>query len=131
MEKSQSKDVQDVHGGGDKKRKLEAIHFFKGTSLTTEVIINGNTLMAIIDSGATTSAIAKHCVTQGAVLRQSVVPIQVGNGETVFSEGQAVLSLQFGDCKLEQTALVVPTSAFEAVLGMEFLTNPKVGGLLT
>jgi hypothetical protein len=131
LEKSQSQAVREDHGVGEKKRKLEAIHFFKGTSLTTEVTINGKTLMAIIDSGATTSAIAKHCVPDGAVLRQSVVPIQVGNGETVFSEGQAVLNLQFGDCRLEQMALVVPTSAFEAVLGMDFLTNPKVGGLLT
>ena len=60
-----------------------------------------------------------------------VVPIQVGNGETIFSEGVADLTLKFGECVLKQPALVVPTHAFQAVLGMDFLTNPKVGGLLT
>ena len=114
-----------------KKRKLDTIHVLRGTSLTTEVSVNGKTLQAIIDSGATTSAIAKRCVPEGAITRSSVVPIQVGNGDTIFSEGTASLLLKFGETLFSQQALVVPTDAFQAVLGMDFLSNPKVGGLLT
>ena len=115
----------------DKKRKLEAVRFMRGSTLTTEVSVGGKKLVAIVDSGATTSAIASHCVPQGSILRSCVVPIQVGNGETVFSEGCAELSLSFGDIQLQQSALVVPTTAFQAVLGMDFLSSPRVGGLLT
>ena len=64
-------------------------------------------------------------------MRTMVVPIQVGNGETIFSEGVAELSLKFGDSIFSQQALVVPTNAFQVVLGMDFLSNPKVGGLRT
>ena len=114
-----------------KKRKVEAIHVMQGKTLSTEVHVNGTSLVAIIDSGATTSAISKKCVPESAILRNKVIPIQVGNGETIFSEGTAELTLQFSDTILKQTALVVPTTAFQAVLGMDFLSNPRVGGLLT
>jgi hypothetical protein len=114
-----------------KKRKFETIHVLQGTSLTTDVNINGTILTAISDSGATTSAIAKRCVPEGVVSRTMVVPIQVGNGDCVFSEGVIDLALEFGESRFKQPALVVPTTAFQAVLGMDFLQNPKVGGLLT
>ena len=67
-----------------KKRKVEAIHVMQGNALSTEVHVNGTSLVAIIDSGATTSAILKKCVPESAILRNKVIPIQVGNGETFF-----------------------------------------------
>ena len=74
-------------GDGSKKRKIEAIHVMQGKTLSTEVHVNGTPLTAIIDSGATTSAISKRCVPDSAVVRNKVFLIQVGNGETIFSEG--------------------------------------------
>ena len=93
--------------------------------------INGLTLNAIIDSGATISAVSKAYVSDSILDRRNITPIQVGSGETIFSLGEADLKIDFGQKTIVQRALVIDTSAFQAVLGMDFLSNSRVGGLIT
>ena len=48
--------------------------------------------------------------------------MEVGNGEKLFTLGQAELILDFGDGKnIKKEFFVLDTTAFEAVLGMDFL----------
>ena len=102
-----------------------------GQPFTVDVDCNGDNVEAKIDSGATRSASSNLCVAERAIEKSEVVPIRAGNGDTIFSDGMAVLTLNFGGTPLCQKALVVQTDAFQAVLGTDFLTNPRVGGILT
>ena len=70
----------------------------------------------------------KTFVGERSIEKTNIVPIKVGNGETIFSEGTAILTLNFQGKDFYQKALVVQTDAFEAVLGTDFLANPRVGG---
>ena len=48
-----------------------------------------------------------------------------------FSLGETTLLLSFDSKAITQQAVVIDTSAFQAVLGTDFLSNPRVGGLIT
>ena len=61
----------------------------------------------------------------------NVVPIQEGSVESIYCLGEATLLLSFGSKAVAQKAVVIDTSAFQAVLGTDFLSNPRVGGLIT
>ena len=97
-----------------------------GQTFTLEVDCNGSKVEAISDSGATISAVSKRFVADHVIQKSEVIPIKVGNGDTIFSDGMAVLTLNFGGTPLYQKALVVHTDAFQAVLGTDVLTNPRV-----
>ena len=93
--------------------------------------MNGLEILAIIDSGATISAVSAQCVPAKALKKTNVLPIQVGSGETIYTLGETNLQLQFGTKSITQKAVVIDTAAFQAVLGTDFLSNPRVGGLIT
>ena len=103
----------------------------QGQTFTLEVDCNGSKVEAVIDSWATISAISKRFVPDCMIERSSILTIKVGNGDTIFSDGMAILTLNFQGMPLYQKALVVQTDAFQAVLGTDILTNPRVGGILT
>ena len=90
--------------------------------------MNGLEISAVIDSGATLSAVSSGCIPANALRKTNVVPIQVGSGETIYSLGETTLCLTFGAKTIQQKAVVIETSAFQAVLGTDFLSNPRVGG---
>ena len=94
-------------------------------------MVNCLELQAVIDSGATLSAVSSPCIPANALRRTNVVPIQVGSGETIYSLGETTLVLSFGNKAIQQKAVVIDTAAFQAVLGTDFLSNPRVGGLIT
>ena len=94
-------------------------------------MVNGLEIQAVIDSGATLSAVSSACIPANALRRTNVVPIQVGSGETIYSLGETTLVLSFGNKAIQQKAVVIDTAAFQAVLGTDFLSNPRVGGLIT
>ena len=60
----------------------------------------------------------------------SGVPVKVGNGQTIWSNGTVELPIKLGSRTIRQTPLVLDTNAFQAVLGMDFLGRPLVNGLL-
>ena len=94
--------------------------------------VNGVEVKAIIDSGATISVIAKQFVPDNLIHREDAIPVQVANGQTAFTMGTTVMMMKFDQTLFEQKAHVLETSAFEAILGLDFLSgNPRCGGVLT
>ena len=88
-----------------------------------EAKVNGKPLKAIIDSGATVSVVSKRLVSDYALRREESIPVQVANGQSVFTLGTTTLSMMFDNVPFEQKAQVLETDAFEAVLGMDVLRN--------
>ena len=69
-------------------------------------------------------------VDRSQVQRFGGVPVKVGNGDTIWSEGRTNLSLRLGPRTVNHSVLVLDTNAFEAVLGMDFLQQENVDGVL-
>ena len=113
--------------------KRQRVCLFGGNRVwTLNAQVNGTNLKAIIDSGATISVISKKYVLDKALKREQSFPVQVANGETIFTLGTTVMSMKFDDVFFEQKVQVMDTSAFDAVLGLDFLSgNPRCGGILT
>ena len=63
--------------------------------------------------------------------KQSAVPIQVANGVQVFTLGTADFSMLLNGKKVKHPAHVMETTAFDAVLGLDFLSTPPCEGVLT
>ena len=78
---TQTNVVQDEN---PKKRKVEQLHIFNEKTWSVRASINGLDLNAIIDSGATISAVSKAYVSDSIPDRRNITPIQVGSGETIF-----------------------------------------------
>ena len=105
---------------------------FGGRVWTLNAQVNGTNLRAIIDSGATVSVISRKFVNDHALKREDAYPVQVANGETVFTLGSTLMTMRFDDTLFEQKVQVMETSAFDAVLGLDFLSgNKRCGGILT
>jgi hypothetical protein len=68
-----------------KKRKVDALHLLSGKSWFCPAMMNGMEIQAVIDSGATLSAVSSACIPANALRSTNVVPIQVGSGETIYS----------------------------------------------
>ena len=66
-----------------KKRKVDAIHILSGKTYTLPVLVNGQSILATLDTGATVSAIASNCVPNSKFSRAEAIPLQVGNGEYI------------------------------------------------
>lgn len=114
-----------------KKRKAELVLLQISKSPVMKVLVNGVPVTAIIDSGATMSVIARKFVPASAMIPSNAIPIQVGNGQTIWTEGTAEIVVSCGETTIVQPAVVLDTDAFQAVLGMDFLQSPHCGGLLT
>ncbi len=116
-----------------KKRKADVLHVLQGYAKVYEVPVHvgEKPISAILDTGATTSAVAVSCVPPNSVQRSDAIPLQIGNGDYIWSLGTSDIKLQFGKSIFYVKAVVVETSAFDAVLGTDFMENEHVGGILT
>ena len=103
-----------------RKRKFDAIQLLSGKTWSITSKVNGCNIQAIIDSGATLSAVSKNCVPEKALKRSSAIPIKVGSSDTIYSLGDTILHLTFGEKIITQKAVVIDTNAFQAVLGTDF-----------
>jgi len=65
------------------------------------------------------------------VKKSEAIPLQIGNGDFIWSLGISDISLQFVKSIFTIKAVVVDTTAFDAVLGTDFTENEHFGGLLT
>jgi len=93
--------------------------------------VNGRAVETIVDSGALMSVVAATLVDSNRINRTQSVPVQVASGKTIFTLGTTDLELNFGGTPINHTALVLPTIAFQAVLGLVFLTKPPCTGIIT
>ena len=91
----------------------------------------GNVVEAIIDTGATISVVSKDFVDTSNIKRSQSIPVEVGNGETIFTLGTTDMILVLGEKTVKQKVHVLETSAFQAVLGTYFLTGPRCSGIIT
>ena len=120
--------------GEEPPNKSQKVCLFRGAQQlwTLEAQVNGKTVNAILDTGATISVVSKSLVSERALIRENCFPVQVANGQTLYTLGSTILTLRFDDKIFEQSAEVLDTNAFDAVLGLDFLSgNPRCGGILT
>jgi len=71
----------------------------------------------IIDSGASFSVVSQNLVNPRDINRAGATPLQVANGETLFSLGTTQLEVKLGNRTVQQQALVLPTSAIPEGFG--------------
>ena len=89
---------------------------------TIKAKINGVPVDAMIDSGATISVVSKRFVPESQLKNEDSIAVQVANGQTVYTIGSAEMVLELGDNFFSQKAQVLDTNAFEAILGLDFLS---------
>ena len=71
-------------------------------------------------------------MSQDLLVTEDSIPVQVANGQTAFTLGTTEILVDLGDTIFKQKAHVLDTGAFEAFLGLDFLSgNPRCGGVLT
>ena len=80
----------------------------------------------IVDSGASLGVVSASLVEPQRIDRSQSVPVQVASGETILTLGTTTLELDLAGTSVQQTALVLPTNAFQAVLGLDFLCTPPL-----
>ena len=68
---------------------------------------------------------------ESALQKDHAILVEVGNGAKLFTLGTTELTLKFGEKVLTHKAYVLETNAFEAVLGMDFLSTPRCTGIIT
>ena len=112
----------------NKKRK---INLLSTLALSLGARVNGKMVETIVDSGASSSVVSANLVEPQRIDRSQSVPVQVASGETIFTLGTTTLELDLAGTSVHQTALVLPTNAFQAVLGLDFLCTPPCSGLVT
>ena len=95
-------------------------------TMALDVEVDGRRLTGIIDTGATLSVISSKFVIRRDINQSDVIPIKVGNGEVVFSLGTSTIQVDMAGSVIDQKLLILDTSAFEFVLGMDFLHNSKL-----
>ena len=59
------------------------------------------------------------------------IPIEVGSGETIYTLGTTEIILVLGEKAIKHKMHVLETSAFQAVLGMDFPNGPRCTGIVT
>ena len=85
----------------------------------------------MIDTGATISAISSKFTHGCSIRKEKSIPIKVGNGQLLFSQGTTDVEVNLGQHKFSQQVMVLDTKAFEEVLGMDFLhSSPMINGIL-
>ena len=113
-----------------KKRKAEVLSL-KGTTMCLPAHVFGTAVEAIVDTGATISVVSKNFVETCNIKRGHSIPVEVGNGETIFTLGTTEMVLVLGEKTLKQKVHVLETDAFQAVLGTDFLSGPRCSGIIT
>ena len=112
----------------DKKRKFGELNFLRTFCLDSR--IQGHSLDTILDTGATVSAVAKRYTRNAVIDPHDTMYIRVGNGEVIHSMGSTEVEVDLGSVKCMQKCQVIDTSAFDCVLGTDFLHSGPVNGLL-
>ena len=109
----------------NKKRKAEVLQFLSAHSRSYNVPVNvfGKRILAVLDTGATASAIAKHMVPEHKIQRKDAVALQVASGEYIYSLGTTSLEMEFGSRKISHTAYVVDSPPLRQFWAP---TSPKV-----
>jgi hypothetical protein len=106
---------------GNKKRKTEQISFISSpTTLYLDIVAGGRHLKCVIDTGATRSAISSRFISGLPLCQEQASPVKLGNGDIIFSLGTTSVPISLGSFSVEQTMMVLHTTAFDAVLGMDF-----------
>ena len=99
---------------------------------TIQASVNGNPVIALLDSGATISVVSRRFVTENFLSREESFLVQVASGQTVYTLGTTNLVIELGGNFCTQPAQVLDTTAFDAVLDMDFLAgNPRCSGIIT
>lgn len=114
--------------------KRERVNVLRNSKLwTLSVDINGTPTVAIIDSGATISVVNAKLVSEANLDQSQTFPIQVADGNTCYTMGATSLTVKFPDQNsFVQKCHVIKTQAFDAILGLDFLSgNPRCQGILT
>lgn len=113
----------------NQKRKIDEINLLKAFYLDTR--ISNKHMNAIIDTGASISAVSRRFVQGGKINSKDAIPIKVGSGEVIYSLGTTEVQVSLGvDTTLTQRCHVVETNAFDCVLGLDFMHSQPVNGLL-
>lgn len=120
----------DLH---DQSKKRARVSLLNNVNLwILKASVNGTVVDALIDSGATISVVAKRFVPDHQLNRELSIPVQVASGQTVYTLGTSDLIVELDSTLFKQKVQVLETSAFDAILGLDFLTqNPRCGGVLT
>ena len=79
-----------------KKRKAEVLSSLQGKCLVLKAQVNEVPLEAIIDTGATISVVSKNFVAVANIKKAQAIPIEVGNGQTIFTCGTTAMVLHLG-----------------------------------
>ena len=94
--------------------------------------LQGREIPSILDTGATCSVLAKSMTVGCRIEKADTRPIKVGDGRVKWTEGSTVVDVQVGNLPpIQQQVQVLDTTAFQMVLGMDFLNHDRVHGLLT
>ena len=125
-----NKDQSEQADANPKKRKAEVLSL-KGMTMSIPAHVQGLPIEAIIDTGATISVVAKNCVEDNYIMKSQSIPIEVGSGETIYTLGTTEIILVLGEKAIKHKMHVLETSAFQAVLGMDFLNGPRCTGIAT
>lgn len=82
---------------------------------------------ALFDTGASLSCIAPHCLRgiAGPVKTERPIPIKVGDGRVVLSQGECEVTVKLGHKHFTHTCVVVPNLAVEIVIGLDFIRHHK------
>jgi predicted aspartyl protease len=72
-----------------KKRKYENISYLgkASTTLYQDAVIGGRSIAAVLDTGATTSAISSRFSQGLTIEKEKAIPVKMGDGTMVYSEG--------------------------------------------
>ncbi len=120
---------------GRKEKKAEVLHFLRGNFQVYEIPaqLGGKPILALLDTGATTSLVAKSCVPENSIVKCDAKPMQVRNGDLLWSLGTVYVNLALGKPQtcFQLKAVVVDTPSFDVVLGADFTNSEQIGGLLT
>ena len=93
-------------------------------------MIGGRSLSSITDTGAPASTVSSRFITADRIDRERSSPVKLGNGQIVHSKGTAEVDVTLGRHVVTQRVMVLDTTAFECVLGMDFLSQEIVHGIL-
>ena len=92
--------------------------------------MDGRKIPSIIDTDATSSVMASRYTHGRDLDKKDVKPIRVGDGSVQWSLGSTYVDVLVGQEKMRQKVLVMDTSAFDLILGMDFLSHESVEGIL-
>ena len=104
-----------------KKRKLENITFIGKMGSTIQTMKSGRNVSAVLDTGATTSAVSSRIASGLQVAKEMSIPVKMGDGTVVYSEGIAEVELAMGNLTFQKRLLVLKTAALALVSGMDWL----------